>query len=315
MLKDRALLLASRVLPAFAVSALASRLKPSKGIRSTLLRRQAAGLSSMMRSLGFRQDMLVRADGSLFVYSDGVLLNAAGTNRYLKISHSTEGNQGAGMARMLARFGIDEPRNILDLGANFGEISLYFSRRFPAARIVAVEPSSENLKILRSNLSVQAFPTDNIAVVQAAVSDRDGTIAIGTGRGSENSVVIEHQRRDAAGRALSEEVPALTLVSLFEQQALDRVDFMKVDVEGAEPLMLDSLAELSQRIGATLIEMGSKQPPDAHLPLFDQFEATGFSIFSEDGTAMEDAAAAKAYYLRKRAEGTGEDFWFVRNPA
>ena len=41
-------------------------------------------------------------------------------------------------------FPIENPKVIIDLGAHFGDTSLYYHSRFPDAKIIAVEPSPEN---------------------------------------------------------------------------------------------------------------------------------------------------------------------------
>src|SRR5690606_20996071 len=104
-----------------------------------------------------------------------------------------------------------------------------------------------------------------------------------------------------------------TLASIFERENLDHVDFVKIDIEGAEPLLLDDLVRLSDRITAILIEFGPYQPAEAYLPFFDALHQKGFVIHSRSEERRFDSPkSARAYYLDKRASGAADDFWFVK---
>ena len=55
------------------------------------------------------------------------------------------------------------PRTIVDAGANIGLSSIYFSNRFPGAKIIAIEPEDGNFEMLKRN----TMPYDNIIAVQS----------------------------------------------------------------------------------------------------------------------------------------------------
>ncbi|MGH7056697.1 MAG: FkbM family methyltransferase, partial [Acetobacteraceae bacterium] len=63
---------------------------------------------------------------------------------------------------------------ILDLGANVGLVSLYFAKNWPGARIVAVEPETQNYCLMRDNLSGLA----NVLLLHAAAASEDGSVRI-----------------------------------------------------------------------------------------------------------------------------------------
>ena len=67
--------------------------------------------------------------------------------------------------------GID-PETILDLGANIGIASAWFRGRYPAARIVAVEPDPDTFAKLERNLGGD----DAVTLVQAAVAGESGEV-------------------------------------------------------------------------------------------------------------------------------------------
>ncbi|MDR1125622.1 MAG: FkbM family methyltransferase [Deltaproteobacteria bacterium] len=109
---------------------------------------------------------------------------------------------------------------VLDCGAFTGNTSLYFSRKAGESGVVyAFEPIPENFAKLRANLK----GTANIKPVKAAVSDKSGlTGFVALGEGS---------YRHAAGAVT---VRALSLDEFVHSGKLERVDFIKMDIEGSE---------------------------------------------------------------------------------
>lgn len=120
---------------------------------------------------------------------------------------------------------IENPKVIVDLGAHFGDTTLYYHVRFPEATIIAVEPSPENYARLIKHTSAIA----SIKPVQAAVGASNGTIELNLGSSSlGHSVMV---RKDSLQ---SVTVPLITLKDLLSQHAIDKADLIKFDVEGAE---------------------------------------------------------------------------------
>jgi len=109
---------------------------------------------------------------------------------------------------------------VIDCGAHIGLTALYFASRYPNARIIAVEPNPGNYELLRANTAGEA----RIITLQGCVSDQSGAARIsidGPGWG---------YRIDPAGVP----VPAFTIQDLRDRYAIDMIDFLKIDIEGAE---------------------------------------------------------------------------------
>ncbi|MFY9265800.1 MAG: FkbM family methyltransferase [Solirubrobacterales bacterium] len=116
------------------------------------------------------------------------------------------------------------PMTILDLGAHIGLASIYMTTRFPNARIIAIEADPQLIPRLKAN--VHGLPVE---VIHAAVSRRGGKRNFY--RGDETwSNSIEPTRH---GQQVVE-VPAITVDQILDRCGVDRVDLMKIDVEGAE---------------------------------------------------------------------------------
>ncbi len=116
---------------------------------------------------------------------------------------------------------------VVDVGANVGLYTLLASSLVgPSGRVVAIEPSSENCRLIL--LSVEANHVDNVDLFPLALDRARGWSNLSGHFGSNGGLVAADPSSLAAG--WSEIVPTFPLDDLVD----GRVDFLKIDVEGAE---------------------------------------------------------------------------------
>ncbi|GJE58734.1 FkbM family methyltransferase [Methylobacterium trifolii] len=123
----------------------------------------------------------------------------------------------------------------LDIGANIGAYALCVAAfSGPGARIVAVEPQPDVFDRLSYNIAQNPFHT--IKAVACAVADKGGelTLFIDPRNRGESSLKIVGTNEGAQIK-----VPAVTLLDLVRGEGLTRIDAVKLDVEGAEDLILE----------------------------------------------------------------------------
>ena len=115
---------------------------------------------------------------------------------------------------------------IVDLGANIGLSSVYFSMMWPGARVVAVEPDPGNFMLLTENVS--GIPA--IEPLQAGASSSGDALRIVNHRVGKNAF----RTSPAFGEA--DAIPGVTVPSLLaEQRRRGAIPFaVKIDIEGAE---------------------------------------------------------------------------------
>jgi FkbM family methyltransferase len=117
------------------------------------------------------------------------------------------------------------PKIIIDLGANYGDSTLYFHTLFPKARIFAIEPSPHSYERLRAHVA----PYPSITPVHALVSDTTGSGRLNlTDSGSLGNSIMERES------STSVTVPSYTLEALITHLGLTSADLIKFDIEGAE---------------------------------------------------------------------------------
>lgn len=145
----------------------------------------------------------------------------------------------------------------LDVGANFGFFTCLFARFAPQGQVIGVEPAPALYGLLRDNIYANNLH-GHARAVQAAVTDRPCALTMHrrVGRSGNTSIF---RPDEAFVRSLGEPpsepflVTGLTLDSMAQRMG-GRVDVMKVDVEGAEPLVFAGAARtIAQNPGLQIV--------------------------------------------------------------
>ena len=108
------------------------------------------------------------------------------------------------------------------------------SHRAPDARILAIEPQPGILDRLRFNLA--ANPGVKVDVLPMALADREGTVELVLDTSDSGGTHIETATRSEAGVSVS--VPCRPLISVLRDAGIASIDALKIDVEGAEDVVL-----------------------------------------------------------------------------
>lgn len=148
------------------------------------------------------------------------------------------------------------PRTVIDAGANIGLASVYLARRFPQARIIAVEPERGNFELLCRNVS--GYP--NVTAVQAALWSADTTVELmDPALGNWGFMTGTDRHWSGGGGSLEgrrvHEVRAVTVGTLIREFGLDHVDILKVDIEGAEREVFADTSGWLDRVDAMVVEL------------------------------------------------------------
>ncbi|MBP2293693.1 FkbM family methyltransferase [Azospirillum rugosum] len=138
----------------------------------------------------------------------------------------------------------------IDAGANIGLYTLKAARLAgPEGTVVAVEPGRTAADRLAANVALNRFA--KVHLVRKALSDRNGTAVL-------HHVVAGGDLQafsllgDSATRE-GEEVATVTLDSLVEELKLPRIDCIKMDVEGAEPMVVEGARRSLERWHPTIL--------------------------------------------------------------
>jgi FkbM family methyltransferase len=122
---------------------------------------------------------------------------------------------------------------IVDLGSNIGVTAMFWAQRYPAAKMVLVEPDPENFQLLQRNTA--AFKHRCI-LINAAVSDRQGEISFFR---SEREYGHSILKTDDCVSELK--VRTLTVSDVLRESGFPRVDLLKMDIEGGEQIVMPTI--------------------------------------------------------------------------
>ena len=127
---------------------------------------------------------------------------------------------------------------IVDIGANVGVFAAYAAKK-TGTTVFAFEPSPVNIEFLRKNTEINDF--HNIFVNNFAVSDRPGTAEFALAKIGGGHLLSNHHTEDKLRDHV--EVTMTTLEQIIVNNSLERIDFLKLDCEGAEGRILQSTPE------------------------------------------------------------------------
>lgn len=146
--------------------------------------------------------------------------------RYVFRRVSPQDHELSWLARRLAPDSV-----IMDIGANLGQWTLPLALAVaPAGRVLAIEPAAATFAALRQSLALNHM--SHVEAFGVALAD------------SEGSLRLYHHGRDSSQHSLAalggqfETVRALTLDQFMSEHSITRLDAVKMDVEGAEELVL-----------------------------------------------------------------------------
>jgi FkbM family methyltransferase len=132
-------------------------------------------------------------------------------------------------------------KTMIDIGANYGIFSLTAARLVgEQGRVLAVEPTRATFGILEKNLALNH--ASNVKAMRIALGEKRGQLRLYHDvDSSRNSLAPANPSQDY------EEVEVRTLDSVVKESEILRIDFIKIDVEGADELVCRGGSETFQR--------------------------------------------------------------------
>jgi FkbM family methyltransferase len=197
---------------------------------------------------------------------------------------------------------------VFDVGANVGFYTLLLAARVgPAGRVHAFEPDPLSFGIL----SRRAARRPNVEIHQTAVGDHTGSITLFTNRSNR----ADNRVHPSLGAETAEavEVPLTTLDDYCAARGIDRIDAVKMDIQGAEVAALAGFRQTLARLRPRwmLIEFspehlrGAGSSPEEFWAILDEL---GFEPWGFDDSGRAFRIADTAAFSREYEEGY-TDVW------
>ena len=156
---------------------------------------------------------------------------------------------------------------IVDCGTNIGLSVIYFKKLFPGARIITFEPDHEIFEVAQKNFSSLAL--DKVEFVNNGLWHNEGIISFNKEGADGGSIALEDQNSDYSIN--------VTRLSNYLKEA---IDFLKIDIEGAETAVLEECAKDLKNVKKIFVEyhsfIGEPQSIDKIMSILTQ---SGFRIY------------------------------------
>lgn len=138
-----------------------------------------------------------------------------------ELSHFKEYYRGVNVIEGYERHrSIKDDDVIIDAGAYPGEFTVYAARK--AKKVIALEPDHQNAEKLRNNIKYNGL--DNVVVIERALWDST----------EEKLFASRNDPKSTIDEEGDDSVSATTVDTLLEKLDIDKIDFIKIDIEGAE---------------------------------------------------------------------------------
>ena len=130
---------------------------------------------------------------------------------------------------------------IIDCGSNVGCSIAYYVQKYPGATVIGFEPDASIFKYLTQNISFNQF--QGVELHQKAVWVSDGTVSFNS-EGADGGSISQGSS--------SGNIESVDLNRILE--GIESVDFLKIDIEGAEVKVVPNIAENLHKVRNIFIE-------------------------------------------------------------
>lgn len=175
----------------------------------------------------------------------------------------------------------------LDIGGNCGLYALNIARRFCRSRVYCFEPVPASQAMIRVNAEHNGLD-DRITLVGVALGDRSATVRMTASYSAMDHLVVNESDELSP---LIVDVPMITLDGFFTKHSLERVDFIKCDVEGAELLVFKGAQKVLERY---------------HPPILVEIEARHTRRFDYTPQDLDEFLRSFGYLLFRSVPGPPE---------
>ena len=163
---------------------------------------------------------------------------------------------------------------IIDAGGYIGTASIALRDIFPKAKLIVIEPSSDNLELLKINLA----NLENVDVVHGAlVGSTEKTINLNNRGTGEWGFTVVAKPSDVSDAPHIQKIPAFRLSDLISTD--EKIGLLKLDIEGGELNLLENDMEVLKNIDVVFAELHDRIAPGCVQKFFE---------FSHDRILIKD---------------------------
>jgi FkbM family methyltransferase len=196
----------------------------------------------------------------------------------------------------------DDDRISIDIGANIGIYTLLLSHLYPKCKVISIEASPTIFEKLKLNCQLNnLLPGSNLVLLNKAVSDKDGTWVEFYEKHSMSTMSKEFLTSISSKIITNKDdelhkeiVRTVTIDNLAETANINEISFLKIDVEGAEVLVLKGAINIltEKKVRNMIIEYHSFENYDYAVKLLDEI---GYTIINSQQRYNDKTSTEKKF--------------------
>jgi len=178
-------------------------------------------------------------------------------------------------------FIIKEDDLVIDIGAHIGIFAVFAAQFAKNGKIYAFEPMPENFEMLRNNIGINK--STNIISVNKAVSDKKGEkeLYLSKDNTGEHSFIFNEDKSKKV------KVKTISLKDIIDEYNLTKINFLKIDCEGAEyEILLNSPQDIFHKIEKISMECHYIDKTRNIFSLKKYLEEQGFDVTIRENFPM-----------------------------
>ena len=144
------------------------------------------------------------------------------------------------------RWRLEPGMNVVDAGGCFGEFALYAAKRVAPGRVLMLEPDQANIARAQEYFACNGGQPPNLEIIPLGLWNKRDTLRFSSGRDGASSIVDTDSRTPPAPGA-EVEIKVCSLEDVVRDFGLTRLDFVKMDIEGAEMEAVAGAGEVMRR--------------------------------------------------------------------
>lgn len=174
------------------------------------------------------------------------------------------------------KLNLTSPKYIIDCGSNIGLSILYLKKQFPECKVIGFEPDSNNFSLLQKN--VNSYQLKDVELHKSAVWTENTKLNFANEGTMSSSISTESDKNTIM-------VDAVRLKDFMDRN----IDFLKIDIEGAEYQVLKDIQDKLHLVENAFIEYhGSFRQNNELTEIFNIIQSAGFHYYIKEAAPIYD---------------------------
>jgi FkbM family methyltransferase len=171
-----------------------------------------------------------------------------------------------------------EPKVIIDAGANIGLSAIFFTNKYPKAKIISIEPEASNFLLLQENTENY----NNIIPINKAISNISNQVLHVVNNGYGNSGFMTESIEKSSNEDSKPLIETITIDEIMNKYEYEFIDILKIDIEGYEKELFETNIEnWIKNTRCIIIELHDRMKHGCSKSFFSAISKYDFSFMSQ----------------------------------